>query len=1055
VVTGRVSSGPALLPGVSIVARAGDTIRDVTSTAVDGRFRMELPAGTYSVNVELMGFRVTTRQLTLDPSDCPPPLDLEMALVTRATVAEITEDPPSRVVRRDTPFETLIVERQAAAAGFDADSLAESEALGPALALPPGFSADTVAGTIAVNGEAADIDRGNLRDRLAAPQRGEIPEPTSDAPGRAGPGTRAGGPGAGGRFSGGGRGGAFAIGGRRGQQPQYSATANYRLAGSALDASPYQLRPTSTVDQPSYARQSMNVTFGGPLKLPGIYDGSGRTNFTFSFDTNVGSTLFDEYGTVPTDALRGGDFSALSAPLRDPVSGVGFPSNQIPLSRMDPAAVSLLQYIPPPNLDGESRNFRHTTTERSTSNNVNVQLSHSFTPATGPPGGRRGGGGRGRQREQAGTSVRLNARVRYQQRDRDRLNVFPTISGRNTTSSLSVPISLNVAQGRSTHQLSINLSRSRSDTAGQYANVVDVAGQARIAGVSTDPLTWGVPGLSFSTFTSVSGVTPSRSRSTRLSASYTWTRRFTSHTTRIGGEVRRDWSASRTDADANGAFVFTGAYAGGRTSESGADFADFLLGVPQRAAVQFGPGSIDMRGRELSLFLQDDWRIAGNLSLNLGVRYELQWPFVEADGQMVNLDAAAGFAAVAPVVSGGTGAFTGVFPVALVETDSNNLAPRVGFAWRAAPGTVIRGGYGISFNNGSYASIARQMVGQPPFAVTNTSIGSLDQPLALTNPLATASPDETSNSYGVARDYELGLVQTWNAAVSRTLARVWSLDGSYTHVRGSSLDLLRAPNRGSDGLRLDDVQPFTWQTSEGSSRLHSLTVSLRRQSRDGLGTRVAYTFSRSQDDAASLGGGGVLVAQDEQNLAAEWGLSRFDRRHDLSASINLELPFGATARWFNDGGLVSTLLEEWSLDLSVRWRAGTPLTPRVLGAARDIATGTNGTLRADYTGESVDLDNPGIDQFFNTAAFSVPTAGTFGSAPRNFIIGPGSKDLSANLQRTVQVGAQRITVELRASNLLNLVNYTRVNTVVNSPSFGQVQSVRPMRSVELRVRFSL
>ena len=1070
-IAGRVSSGRVPLPGVSIVARVGRDVLALTSTGVDGRFSLQLPADAYVVTVELTGFHTESREVRVDATDCPRALDVAMGLVARSTRTQNASPiaPASAAVRRHTPFESLAIERESAAAGVDGDALADAETVGPSLALPPGFSLGGAAGTIAFDGEAADMDRGSLQDRFEALQRGELPPPSGEAPIRAGPGARAGGPGAGGRFGGarrGGPGGAFAIGGRGGRQQQYSVNATYQLAGSALDASPYQVRASSLFEEPSYARQNADVTFGGPLKIPGLYDGTGRTSFTFSYDTRVGSSLFDEYATVPPEALRTGDFSSLATALRDPVSGEMFSGNQIPLSRMDPAALALLQYIPQPNLEGDTRNYRYTTTERFTAHNVTVQLTHSFTPSTGPLGGGRSGGGgradrsgpagRGGPRQQASTSVRLNTRIQYRQQDRDRLDVFPTLSGTNATSSLSVPVSLNIAHARSTHRISVNVSHSRSDTQGQYANVVDVAGQAGIVGISTDPLTWGVPDLSFSTFTSLSDVTPNHRRGTRVSLGYTWARRFTAHTLRIGGEARYDWSSSRTDADANGAFVFTGTYAaGGMVTENGLDFADFLLGAPQQTALQFGPGSIDMRGREVSLFVQDDWRVAGNLSLNLGVRYELQWPFLEADGQMVNLDVAPDFSAVEPVVSGDAGAFTGTFPVALVETDSNNLAPRIGLAWRAAPGTVLRGGYGISFNNGSYASIARQMAGQPPFAVTNTSIGSLDSPLTLADPLATVSPEETTNNYGVARNYELGLVQTWNAAVSRTLARVWNVDASYTHVRGSSLDLLRAPNRGPDGLRIDGVQPFTWQTSEGSSRLHSLTLALRRRSRSGLGTQVAYTLSRSQDDAPSIGGGGSVVAQDEQNLAAEWGLSSFDRRHDLSASLNLELPFGPTARWLNDGGAASTLLQDWSLDLSFQWRAGTPLTPRVLGASSDIAGGTNGTLRANYNGDPIAVDDPDLDQFFNTAPFSVPAAGTFGSAPRNLIIGPGSKDLSASVQRTFQVGRQRFTVRMRASNLLNLVNYSRVNTVVNSPSFGQVTSVRPMRSVTLQVRFSM
>lgn len=140
--------------------------------------------------------------------------------------------------------------------------------------------------------------------------------------------------------------------------------------------------------------------------------------------------------------------------------------------------------------------------------------------------------------------------------------------------------------------------------------------------------------------------------------------------------------------------------------------------------------------------------------------------------------------------------------------------------------------------------------------------------------------------------------------------------------------------------------------------------------------------------------------------------------------------------------------------MTVTLQSGTPFTPRVLSAASDVAKGTNGTLRANYNGQAIAASDPTIDRFFNTAAFSIPAPDTFGDASRNMIIGPGSKQLNAQLARDLQLGGNRtLSIQLNATNLLNLVNYQAIDTVVNSPTFGQVISVRPMRSVQLTVRF--
>jgi hypothetical protein len=119
-----------------------------------------------------------------------------------------------------------------------------------------------------------------------------------------------------------------------------------------------------------------------------------------------------------------------------------------------------------------------------------------------------------------------------------------------------------------------------------------------------------------------------------------------------------------------------------------------------------------------------------------------------------------------------------------------------------------------------------------------------------------------------------------------------------------------------------------------------------------------------------------------------------------------------------------------------------------------VASGTNGTLRANYDGSAIQISNPTIDHYFNTAAFSIPAAGTYGNSPRNLVIGPGSRLLNAQFSRDLRLGGTRVmSLTLNANNLLNTVNYGGINTVVNSPSFGQVTSVRPMRSMTFNARF--
>jgi len=314
----------------------------------------------------------------------------------------------------------------------------------------------------------------------------------------------------------------------------------------------------------------------------------------------------------------------------------------------------------------------------------------------------------------------------------------------------------------------------------------------------------------------------------------------------------------------------------------------------------------------------------------------------------------------------------------------------------------------------------------------------------------------TTNSYAVDPNYRLGSVQIWNLDVQRDLTRTLNVGIGYTGTKGSNLDILRAPNRDPDGtLRIAGVLPFIWESSEGDSIMHALTLRFRKRLTNGFAASVAYTLSRSIDNASSIGGAAAVVAQNDQDLAAERGLSSFDQRHRLSGDFTYELPFGANKHWFTTGA-AAALLGNWQLNGNVSLASGTPFTARILGDIGDVARGTNGTLRADYLGGPITIAGPSIDQFFNTAAFAVPAPGTFGSASRNMIIGPGSHLLNAQFSRDLVMPHNRgLTLQFTASNLLNTVNYTRVDTVVNSPTFGYVLGVSPMRSAMVNLRFRL
>jgi hypothetical protein len=1082
---------------VAILARTSDG-EDAGSTATDpsGAYQLRIPRpGVYHLRAELAAFAPLERDVTLSAPDCSLRLDWQLTLASRANVAVAASNAAGQAVERRSAanvpqrargtgspaggggFQTLSVVENSGAAEISAAP--EEEAARATLQLPPGFSMDAPTDAVTATGTAAQSNEMMLfgPGREGGPDgfgRGGDSAFAGAGGGRGGFGGGPGGFGGGGFPGGAGGPGGFGFGGRGGAQ-RLQGSANYTLGGSMLDATPYALNGR-TVQKPEYVQQRFGESIGGPLRIPAIISGGTRTSFFFSHTGNRSRNPVDSYSTVPSPAERSGDFSSSVNVIFDPATGRPFANNRIPQARIDPAARALLAYIPLPNQAGSTQNFHYTTAVTSSSDDVTFRIVHVFGAQPpqgrgrgGPAGGPRGGfGGRGfgpggpasRGGGRGGPArATLSISADYRRSSAVQSSSFPTIGGATAGAAWNVPVNLMYSKGRFNNLLNVTFNRNRTDGRNLYAFSRNIVGDAGISGVSSDPYDWGVPNLSFTSVADLFDRNPSLRLDQRFEVNDTIIRSWGRHGVRMGGGYRDLRLDSESNTNARGSFVFTGLYtsaiANGRPlAETGIDFADFLLGLAQQASVNYGPGLVRLRGRTWNAFLQDDWRPRGNLTLNFGARYEYMSPYTERDGRLVNLDVAPGFTAAVPVVAGAAGAFSGRLPLSLVRPDRNNIAPRIGIAWKPQPKTTIRTGYGINYNLGAYGAIAQRLSAQPPFAVSATSIGTVLAPLPLTDPFASISSSTTTNSYGVDPNYQIGLAQIWNVDVQRDLPGNLTINFGYTGTRGSDLDLQRAPNRGPAGLRIPGVQPFIWQSSEGRSLLHSASVRTRKRLAHGVSFGGAYTWSRAFDNASSLGGAGNVVAQNDQDLAAEWGRSTFERRHTLNADYTVALPFGKGLRWLNAGGPAATLFGDWSFSGNLTAQSGAPFTARVTGNVADVARGVNGTLRANYNGEPVSLPDPTTLRFFNTDAFSVPPLGEFGNAGRNTITGPGTFNVNMALSKNVNLGRARgISIRVQANNVFNTVQFSSIDAVVNSPTFGQVTGVRPMRSVQVVTRF--
>ena len=1106
-ITGTVTAGLSKLPGVSITVASmagGDPM--LTSTDAGGAFRVHVPAaGTYDVLAEFPAFASTAKTVTLG-SDCQATVELALTLRSRAPVTATPKPPaatdaaagaapgaaaapPSGTAQSPQRGGGPAFQRVAPVAGARGGQ--RGQAAGPAgggtedaatvaqhLNLPAGFNPEAVGETVTTFGSNTQTNTAMLFGGRGAAGMGGGGF-GGEAGGMAGMAQLGGGFSAGafglaGVTPGGGGAGGGGLGGMAGmagvvgmagaipglgnlQGQRYSGQGAYTLGGSMLDANSYPINGQARVN-PDYLNQRYTFAVGGPAKIPGLFNLGTRSSVFLNYAGSHGSNVSDTYARVPSLAFRNGDFSSLATPLVDPSTGQPFPDNRIPATRVSPTAFALLGYYPLPNQVGSTQNYHYPGTAATSSDDINVRFARTFgtiqlariISAMGR------GGGPGAALGAINNVVNLNVGLHYSRADIEQLTAFPTLTGRTHRSSWDVPVNVTFGKWGLLNTVSLQFNRSKSETLNQFSGVTDVAGAAGIVGVSKDPFDWGVPTLNFSTLSSLRDVNPSESLNQSLTVTAWSLKLLNRQTLRWGGDVKTLVQDVRSNANARGSYVFTGFYTGGAagTASTGYDFADFLLGVSPQATIQIGPGTERYRAHGYSLYVQDDWRVSGRVTLNLGARYEYQSPYTETTDRLVTLDAPPDFSTAVSVQAGQDGPYHGLFPASIAHPDRNNLAPRLGAAWRANQKTTVRGGYGINYASVPYSTIVQKLAAQPPFATTNTAIGTATVPLPIATVFATpVPPSTTTNTFGVDPNYRIGFVQIWNIDVQRDLVRAWTAGASYTGTKGSSLDVLRAPNRGPSGLRIPDVQSFIWESSGATSIMHALSVRVRKRLTMGVSGGATYTWSHAYDDASSVGGGSGVVAQNDRNLAAEWGRSSFDQRHRLTGDFSWELPFGTNRKWMSGDGWADTIVGGWIVNGTVSYSSGSPFTVRVTGASSDIVNGVNGTLRADYNGQDTELSSPTVSTFFNTAAFSIPASGTFGNSPRNLVTGPPSTVVNMALSKNFKLrGPRSLALRVQANNVLNMPQWGSIDTVVNSPTFGSVVSTRPMRSVQIIAR---
>lgn len=848
-----------------------------------------------------------------------------------------------------------------------------------------------------------------------------------------------------------------AIGNRRpGTKALYNGSFGAFAQNSVFNARPYSLSGL-TIPKDAYNHITMVATFGGPIRIPPLFY-HGPTFFVAYQWTRNGSASTGT-GLVPTQAERDGDLSGVTdaqgqpVTIYNPATGLPF-AGPLPVS---PQAAALLNLYPLPNLAGSSRyNYETSLFSDTHQDALQSRLDKSIGHRDSFYGGFAFQSSRG-----------------YAE------NLFKFV---DTTNTLGLDTNVNW-QHRYARQvfvtLTYHLTRQRTELRPQFAGASNISGNAGISGNDQQSREWGPPALSFSSIAGLSDGNSefNRNRTDMGSVKATTTRGR--HSLQAGADFRRQEYNELQQADPRGTFTFTGAATsatGSASTTSGSDLADFLLGTPDTSQLAYGNADKYLRESVYDLYANDDWRVRPELTINAGIRWEYGAPITELKGRLVNLDLAPNFSASAPVVaSSPKGPITGdTYPNSLIRPYRRGVEPRIALAWRPIPAStlVVRAGYGIYYDTSIYLGAAQSMSQQAPLSTSLSVQRSASCPLTLANGFQNCV-GTVADTYAVDPNLKTGYVQAWQVSAQRDLPGALVGTLTYLGTKGTHGTQEFLPNTYPIGATNPCPQcpvGFTYRTSGGNLERNAAQLQLRRRLRAGLTATLQYTFAKAVDDDSLAGGQGHVVAasatavsssssssastasilaQDWLHLRSERSLSSFDQRHQLTTTLQYTTGMGQ-----GGGSLLSgwrgRFYKEWTVLTQVVAGSGMPETPVYLAAVPN--TGVTGSIRASRTTAPIYAASNGY--FLNSAAYTAPAAGQWGTAGRNSITGPGSLAVNMALLRTLRTpGNTSLDLRIEADNVLNHATFTSWNNITNSSTFGLPASVNAMRVLQLSGRW--
>ena len=1133
---GAVKSGNIPLPGVTVTAQNTLTgKRFSTTTDVNGAWTLNIPQnGRYVIRTQFAAFAQGSQEAVLNDSSREQLVNFQLILASR----EVQQVQQQQTAMRQGPTGAGQGVRQLS--GNQAESvslmntLSDDTSTEAGIAGASGVELPSIAGSsdfsdesVAVSGVAGQVSAFAGMNPGGRDGMGGGPGGPGGAAGTqdgqaglfGGPGGGAGGfggafggggvgggggagfgAGGGGGFGGGGggRGGGGGGGGRggnfRGFNPgQPHGAIAWNGTNSIFNALPFSLTGQPQ-DQPSNGTNRFTLTFMSAPYIPHLTKPSGKDTVFLTLAGSRSSTPDDFYATLPTDAERGGDFSAAGLPaIYNPANFQQFAYNAtpnvIPPTQIAAQAKALLALFPEPNITpsgGQPYNYHLLTTGQSNSTQAGVRYNRSLGANATQPGGRGGGGGRRGGSQNQGLRQSINANLNWSHSASDSVNIIPVLGGKSESNSYSVQAGYTVGYHRVTSIFNATWNRSDIQATNFFTNTSDnPLANSGVTVPNNVPLNYGYPSISLSNFQGLSQSQPNFSLSQTISFSEVVSWIHGKHNVRFGADYRRVHRDFLAGSNATGNFTFSGLFTEDAAQDqgTGSSFADFLLGLPQSTSLNSSLTKSYLRDNVYDAYAMDDWRMSSSLTINYGIRYEYFAPYTEKYGHLseVVTNPDGGFTNLAEAAAGTNG-----LPSSLVFPYHKAFRPNASIAWRVPKikQTVVRAGFGMNYVTGEYATFANTMARQPPFTNEQTNqeaVGnSASSACARTTPitcftLANGFPaPATLGSYAVDSHYPLPYVMAWNLNIQKSLPWGIVMNIGYNGARSNHQDTVVAPRALANSPGTDPSVvcvgslacvplSFRYEEARSFSKSNAGTVGFNKRLTKGFSAGANYTYAHVIDDAGALGSVGGVGVQNWQNVLGELGNSSIDIRHKVQGTYLYELPFGADKTWVTTG-VPSHILEGFSVSGTFTFATGGWLSPSYSGSVLSTNCGTGGVFRPNLTGASVTAGGGTLHQWFNPAAYALPAGansttnpypcGVFGNARRNSIEGPGTVSNNMALSKTVGMGETR-SMEIRAqiNNVFNTVQYAGVGATVNQPNFGQVTSVAGMRSFQFSARF--